>query len=58
MKIQSFAYKNTFQGWGFDKIDFFDLTLLVGVSGVGKTQILQNKLRMVKRLMESNGILF
>jgi predicted ATPase len=40
MKIQSFAYKNNFQGWGFDKIDFFDLTLLVGVSGVGKTQIL------------------
>jgi predicted ATPase len=55
MKIQSFAYKNTFQGWGFDKIDFFDLTLLVGVSGVGKTQILQ-ALRDLKQIANGKAI--
>ncbi|MEN9610488.1 MAG: hypothetical protein RLZZ628_1302 [Bacteroidota bacterium] len=55
MKIQSFAYKNTFQGWGFDKIDFFDLTLLVGVSGVGKTQILQ-ALRDLKQIASGHAI--
>ena len=42
MKIKSIKYENTEQEWGFDKINFFDLTLLVGVSGVGKTQILRS----------------
>ena len=42
MKILSLDYYNTEQEWGYKKIDFFDLTLLVGVSGVGKTQILRS----------------
>lgn len=42
MKLHSLEYKNTLQEWEFEKVDFFDLTLLVGVSGVGKTQILRS----------------
>jgi len=42
MKLLSIKYSNAEQEWDYDKIDFFDLTLLVGVSGVGKTQILKS----------------
>lgn len=42
MKLLSIKYTNTEQEWGFEEINFFDLTLLVGVSGVGKTQILRS----------------
>ena len=42
MKIISLRLKNNFLGWDFDEIDFSsNLTLLVGVSGAGKTQILR-----------------
>jgi predicted ATPase len=41
MKIKSLSIKNVFLGWSFDDISFTsNLTLLVGASGVGKTQIL------------------
>lgn len=42
MKINSVTFRNTIQDWGYEKIDFFDLTLLVGLSGAGKTQILES----------------
>lgn len=42
MKIISLRIKNNFWGWDFDEIKFSsNLTLLVGVSGAGKTQILR-----------------
>ena len=42
MKILSLKLKNNFLGWDFDEVDFSSkLTLLVGVSGAGKTQILR-----------------
>jgi predicted ATPase len=42
MKIISLRLKNNFLGWDFDEIKFSsNLTLLVGVSGAGKTQILR-----------------
>lgn len=42
MKIISLRLKNNFLGWDFDEINFSsNLTLLVGVSGAGKTQILR-----------------
>jgi len=42
MKILSLKLKNNFLGWDFDEVDFSsNLTLLVGVSGAGKTQILR-----------------
>ncbi|WP_293335264.1 AAA family ATPase [Microcoleus sp. CAWBG58] len=41
MKIISLQLKNHFLGWDFDEIKFSsNLTLLVGISGAGKTQIL------------------
>ena len=42
MKLLSIKFTNREQEWEFEKIQFFDLTLLVGVSGVGKTQVLRS----------------
>lgn len=58
MKIKSIKYENTEQEWGFDKIEFFDLTLLVGVSGVGKTQILRSiySLKRIANGSSENGV--
>lgn len=58
MRIKSIKYENTVQEWGFDKIDFFDLTLLVGVSGVGKTQILRSiySLQRIANGSSENGV--
>ena len=55
MKLESVKYQNISQEWGFDKIDFFKLTLLVGISGVGKTQILQAILA-IKRIALGHSI--
>ena len=42
MKIISLQMKNNFLGWDFDEIKFSsNLTLIVGVSGAGKTQVLR-----------------
>ena len=52
MKIKEFFFKNHANGWELEKTKFGDLTLLVGVSGVGKTQILKS----IQKLVEiSNG---
>lgn len=42
MKLLSIKFTNKEQEWEFEQIQFFDLTLLVGVSGVGKTQVLKS----------------
>lgn len=54
MKLKSIKYINNEQEWGFEKIIFFDLTLLVGVSGVGKTQILRSIYALKKIATGSN----
>ena len=42
MKLKKFTIKNNFTGWNATEIVFDDyLTLFVGASGVGKTQILR-----------------
>lgn len=41
MKIISLSYKDKSRNWGFENLEFQQLTLLVGASGVGKTQILR-----------------
>lgn len=58
MKIKSLTYFDRNQEWGFEKITFFDLTLLVGVSGVGKSQILESirNLQSISRGASFNGI--
>ena len=46
MKIKSLSYKDLNTQWEVDNISFHDLSLLVGASGVGKTQILKCILRL------------
>lgn len=41
MKIIRFSYYDKTRNWGFENLKFLKLTLLVGASGVGKTQILR-----------------
>jgi len=40
MNIHSLYFKNSFLGWEVEKIEFNQLNLLVGLSGAGKSQIL------------------
>lgn len=58
MKILSIKYKNNEQEWEYEEINFFDLTLLVGVSGVGKTQILDSifALKKISQGFSVNGV--
>lgn len=48
MRINSLKYQDKNQKWELSEIDFFNLTLLVGISGVGKTQILNSILNIKK----------
>lgn len=58
MTLLSLKYGNLEQEWEFEQIDFFDLTLLVGVSGVGKTQILRSiyTLKHIANGKSQNGV--
>lgn len=49
MEILSFSYKDIGKKWHLEKFSFFDFTLLVGASGVGKTKILK-ALHNLKRI--------
>ena len=53
MKIHSVKYYDKYREWGYDTIHFSDLTLLVGVSGAGKTQILSSLMNL-KFIAEGN----
>ena len=46
MKVNFISYADTDTNWNLEKVSFKNLTLLVGASGVGKTQILQTLLRL------------
>jgi predicted ATPase len=46
MKILSLSYKDKALKWSLEQADFDKLTLLVGASGVGKTQILKSIMRL------------
>jgi predicted ATP-dependent endonuclease of OLD family len=41
MRIEKLYYRNHVTGWQLDPMEFGDVNLLVGVSGVGKTKILE-----------------
>lgn len=58
MRIQSISFRNNKTGWNVSNVDFRKLTLLVGASGVGKTQILKAlyKLSMIARGNSFNGM--
>lgn len=42
MKIISFKYEDKLLDWKLEEITFNRLTLLIGASGVGKTEILKS----------------
>jgi hypothetical protein len=46
MKILELAYEDKATGWKLNPVQFSDLNLLVGVSGVGKTKILKAILKI------------
>ncbi len=48
MVIQNLKIRNNHLGIEFEKIDFFKLTLLVGISGAGKTQLLNSITDLIK----------
>ncbi len=60
MKIHSVKYYDKNREWGYDTIHFSDLTLLVGVSGAGKTQILESlaSLKSIAKGQSGNGIVW
>lgn len=55
MKINKFRFNNKALEWSLENIDFDRLTLLVGASGVGKTQILKAILA-TQRIAQGNSI--
>lgn len=58
MKIISLSYKDKSRNWGFENLEFQQLTLLVGASGVGKTQILRaiKTLHRIASGLSYNGV--
>ena len=54
MRIESFEFESTQKRWKLSRTKFADLTLLVGVSGVGKTRILRS-LASLSELVEGNS---
>jgi ABC-type dipeptide/oligopeptide/nickel transport system ATPase component len=58
MKIKEISFKNKRHRWELEKTKFSDLTLLVGASGVGKTQILHSimKLKNISNGSVYNGV--
>ena len=58
MKINRLSYTNKASGWDLKPLEFDQLTLLVGASGVGKTRILKSilDLKKIARGSSLNGI--
>ncbi|MBW4674992.1 MAG: ATP-binding protein [Desmonostoc geniculatum HA4340-LM1] len=58
MKINKITYYDHELEWQFEPIHFSELNLLVGISGVGKTKILQSimRLRKIARGGSLNGV--
>lgn len=54
MNIRTLEFKNKSDGWEIQKMSFQQLNLLVGASGVGKTQILQ-AIHTLKRIAKGES---
>ena len=55
MKILNLTYEDKALKWSLEKANFEKLTLLVGASGVGKTQIL-NSIMKLKAIADGKSI--
>lgn len=55
MKIINLSYRDNVLNWGFEGLEFPTLTMLVGASGTGKTQILQSILN-IKRIAQGESL--
>ena len=55
MTIKEISFKNTAIPWELNRMNFSELTLLVGASGVGKTQILNSLMKLIDI---SNGYVY
>jgi AAA15 family ATPase/GTPase len=55
MRIREFEGENKVSKWKLEKTKFSDLTLLVGISGVGKTRILES-IRRLKSIADGKAI--
>ncbi|OHD18025.1 MAG: hypothetical protein A2086_15830 [Spirochaetes bacterium GWD1_27_9] len=53
MRINSIQFKDKQRGWELEELKFDDLNLLVGISGAGKTQIL-NAILAIKNILDEN----
>ncbi|MFM2061193.1 MAG: hypothetical protein RLZZ507_863 [Cyanobacteriota bacterium] len=58
MKINQFSYYDSNQKWQFENINFSDFNLLVGVSGVGKSKIINAivNLQLIAKGISINGV--
>lgn len=58
MRIKKLSYRDNITGWNIQDIEFPRFTLLVGASGVGKTQILKaiQNLASIVRGRSGNGV--
>ncbi|AFY70637.1 hypothetical protein Pse7367_2376 [Thalassoporum mexicanum PCC 7367] len=55
MRIKKFRYSNHKENWHIEPIEFDDLNLLVGVSGAGKTTIIQ-ALKLLSRVAKGRSV--
>lgn len=55
MRINKLSYKDSYNEWSLKELSFQNLTLLVGISGVGKTQIL-NAIRTLKKIAAGKSV--
>ncbi|MGH9932453.1 MAG: AAA family ATPase, partial [Pyrinomonadaceae bacterium] len=58
MRIEHLQYRNNAQDWTLETTQFSNLTLLVGISGVGKTRILDAiwRIKNIANGNPANGI--
>lgn len=56
MKILSLTYQDNALKWSLERANFENLTLLVGASGVGKTQILKSIMRLKAIVADGKSI--
>jgi predicted ATPase len=56
MRIKSLYFKNAYQGWEVKPIEFQNLNLLVGLSGAGKSQII-NALWLLRGVAVSGNLM-